>query len=152
MKWNAKDAETFIEAKEYVDTALVPLIPITFREQMKQLTSSSDFIGILSMEIEKKFKGRILLTPTFYYVNGNEQKVDELQNWVMELHHEKFKHIYFLTSDINWKKDEKELHGSLLWIPSISLEILDIEQVRVLINQQIKQIIDIFTSDWEKKI
>lgn len=152
MKWNVKDAETFIEAKEYVDTALVPLIPITFHEQMKQLTSASDFIGILSMEIEKKFKGRILLTPTFYYVNGNEQKVDELQNWVMELRHEKFKHIYFLTSDINWKKDEKELHGSLLWIPSISLEILDIEQARVLINQQIQQIIDIFTSDWEKKI
>jgi hypothetical protein len=149
MKWNVKDVEMFIEAKEYVDTVLVPLIPITFNDQMKQLTSASDFMAILSMEIEKNCKGRILLAPTFYYVNGDEKKVEGIQNWIMELHQAKFKHIYFLTSDMNWKKDENNLSGLLLWIPTISLERLEIEQAREVMKQQVKQIVDIFTINWE---
>ena len=44
MKWNVKDVEMYVQAKEYVDTVVVPLIPITFNDQMKQLTSSSEFI------------------------------------------------------------------------------------------------------------
>ena len=43
MKWNVKDVELYEQAKEYVDTVLIPLIPITFDDQMKQLTSFGKF-------------------------------------------------------------------------------------------------------------
>ena len=128
---------------------VVPLIPITFDDQMKQLTSSSDFISILSMEIEKKFKGRIFLTPTFYYVNGDKKKVDSLQNWIMELKQAKFKYIYFLSSDHSWEKEEKNLTGSFLLIPVFSVEHLEMEQAHEVIKQQSQIIIDIFIDKWK---
>ncbi len=152
MKWNGKDSDMYVQAKEYIDTVVVPLIPITFNNEIKQLTSASDFISMLCMEIERTCKGRILLAPTFHYVNGDVGKVDTLQNWVMELNEAKFKHIYFISTDNVWKKDETYLSGSFLWIPSISLEHVEISQAQDMIKQQAAQIIDIFKHHWEKKL
>jgi hypothetical protein len=149
MKWNVKDAAMYIEAKEYIDTALVPLIPITFNDQMKKLSSASDFISILSIEIEKNFKGRILLTPTFCYLSSDANKLATLQNWEKELRDAQFTHVFFLTSDIDWKKDENVFLASLLWIPAISLEFLEITQAREVIKQQSEQIVDIFIKKWK---
>ena len=52
MKWIAKDIEMFDGAREYVDTALVPLVGISFSEGIKQSASTSEYITILSNEIE----------------------------------------------------------------------------------------------------
>ena len=152
MKWNVKDVELYEQAKEYVDTVLIPLIPITFDDQMKQLTSSGNFLSILSMEIEKKFKGRIFLTPTFYYFNGDKKKVDSLQNWIIELKHAKFKHIYFISTDESWEREEKNVTGSFLLIPSISIEHLEMEQAHQVIKQQSQIIIDNLSNKWKNEI
>ncbi|MFJ8245289.1 YpiF family protein [Peribacillus asahii] len=150
MKWNATDVELYITAKEYVDTALVPLIPISFDDRMKQLSSMSEFLSILSTEIEKKFKGRILLIPTFHYVMDDEKKVEGLQIWERKLRQSEFSHIFFLTSDINWKKEESYLSSSLVWIPAINLESLPMEQAREVMKQQVEQIISVFINEWKK--
>lgn len=149
MKWVAKDMDLYHEAKEYVDTVLVPLIPVTFGNQMKQLSSAGEFITILSFEIERNFKGRIFLSPSVHYLKENKDKISTLQNWEHELLNNGFSHIVYLTSDINWKKDEMALEGLLLWIPSISLELLEMEQAKEVMRQQTQQIIDILREKWE---
>lgn len=149
MKWNVKDVEMYNQAKEYVDTVLVPLVPITFDDQMKQLSSTSDFISILSLEIEKKFKGRIFLTPTFYYVNGDKKKADILKNWIMELKKAKFKHIYFLSADSSWEREAMNMPDSFLFISHVSMESVEMEQVHEMIRQQSIEIIDKFTNKWK---
>ena len=151
MKWTVKDVDMYQQAKEYIDTVCVPLVPITFGDQMKRLTSSSEWISILSMEIEKKFKGRIFLTPAFYYFDGDKKKIDSLQNWVMELKQAKFKYIYFLSSDYSWEKEEKNLTGSVLCIPEFSVEQLEVEQAHEVIKQQSQIIIDIFIDKWKNE-
>ena len=74
MKWTVKDLDMYIQSKEYVDTVLIPLVPITFGGQMKRTGSMNELITILSLEIEKQMKGRILLLPTFHYLS------DEMDN------------------------------------------------------------------------
>jgi hypothetical protein len=150
MKWNAKDSDMYVQAKEYIDTVVIPLVPIRFTDEIKQLTSASDFISMLCMEIERICKGRMLLAPTFYYVSGDLARVGALQSWEMALDEAKFKHIYFLSTDNAWKQDENHLSGSFLWIPSIPLEHLEIGQAQDMIRQQAAQIIDIFKQHWEK--
>ena len=59
MKWTAKDLDMYVQAKEYVDTLLIPLVPLSFGERIKKSGSMNEFITILSMEIEKQMKGRI---------------------------------------------------------------------------------------------
>lgn len=63
MNWNGRDTESFQQQKEYVDTALVPLIPISFESDMKETASQYEFMQLLTTLLEKQFKGRILLIP-----------------------------------------------------------------------------------------
>lgn len=148
MKWNVKDLEMFEQAKEYVDTAIVPLMPIAFTEKSKELSSMREFLSILSMELERTFKGRIFLVPAYHYIHEDKFKLTALKHWEIHLHKE-FKHVIFLTSDHEWKQDESELVASLIWIPSIPLELLEMDQARELIKKQCEQMIDIITKKWE---
>lgn len=76
MKWTAKDLDMYMQSKEYVDTVLIPLVPLSFKGQMKQSGSMNEFLTILSLEIEKQMKGRILLLPTFHYISDEMDKVE----------------------------------------------------------------------------
>ena len=152
MKWNVKDVEMYSNAREYVDTVLVPLVPIAFDDHMQQMTLFGDFITILSMEMEKMFKGRIFLTPTFYYVKDDHQKVASLLVWEKELKRAEFKHIFFLSSDASWEENAKNLMGSFLFIPNHAIEHLDREQVHQMIKQQSQILIDNFANKWKNGI
>ena len=151
MKWTAKDLDMYIQSKEYVDTVLIPLVPLSFGGQMKQTGSMNEFLTILSLEIEKQMKGRILLLPTFHYLSDEMDKVERLNRWAKEVKEKDFKHIFFLTSDFEWKKEEGELENNLVWIPAIPLESLETEQAREMINQQVLQILDVFTYNWKNE-
>ncbi|CAH0184444.1 hypothetical protein SRABI96_01515 [Peribacillus sp. Bi96] len=151
MKWTAKDLDMYIQSKEYVDTVLIPLVPISFGGQMKQTGSMNEFLTILSLEIEKQMKGRILLMPTFHYLHDEMDKIERLKGWANEVKENDFKHIFFLTSDFEWKKEEQELENHLVWIPAIPLDSLENDQAREMINQQVLQILDIFTYNWKNE-
>ncbi|AZV63738.1 YpiF family protein [Peribacillus frigoritolerans] len=151
MKWTAKDLDMYMQSKEYVDTVLIPLVPLSFKGQMKQTGSMNEFLTILSLEIEKQMKGRILLLPTFHYLSDEMDKVERLKRWANEVKENNFEHVFFLTSDFEWKKEERELENNLVWIPAIPLEGLEIEQAREMINQQVLQILDIFSYNWKNE-
>ncbi|MCP1494334.1 hypothetical protein J2Y73_004365 [Peribacillus frigoritolerans] len=151
MKWTAKDLDMYMQSKEYVDTVLIPLVPLSFKGQMKQTGSMNEFLTILSLEIEKQMKGRILLLPTFHYLSDEMDKVERLKRWANEVKENNFEHVFFLTSDFEWKKEERELDNNLVWIPAIPLEGLEIEQAREMINQQVLQILDIFSYNWKNE-
>ncbi|MCK2016532.1 YpiF family protein [Peribacillus frigoritolerans] len=151
MKWTAKDLDMYMQSKEYVDTVLIPLVPLSFKGQMKQTGSMNEFLTILSLEIEKQMKGRILLLPTFHYLSDEMDKVERLKRWANEVKENNFEHVFFLTSDFGWKKEERELENNLVWIPAIPLEGLEIEQAREMINQQVLQILDIFSYNWKNE-
>ncbi|WHY54906.1 YpiF family protein [Peribacillus simplex] len=151
MKWTAKDLDMYMQSKEYVDTVLIPLVPLSFKGQMKQSGSMNEFLTILSLEIEKQMKGRILLLPTFHYLSDEMDKVERLKRWANEVKKNDFEHVFFLTSDFEWKKEERELENNLVWIPAIPLEGLEIEQAREMINQQVIQILDIFSYNWKNE-
>ncbi|MFE4707445.1 YpiF family protein [Peribacillus simplex] len=151
MKWTAKDLDMYMQSKEYVDTVLIPLVPLSFKGQMKQSGSMNEFLTILSLEIEKQMKGRILLLPTFHYISDEMDKVERLKRWANEVKENDFEHVFFLTSDFEWKKEERELENNLVWIPAIPLDGLENEQAREMINQQVLQILDIFSYNWKNE-
>ncbi|MFH0067463.1 YpiF family protein [Peribacillus sp. NPDC056705] len=151
MKWTAKDLDMYKQSKEFVDTVLIPLVPLSFKGQMKQSGSMNEFLTILSLEIEKQMKGRILLLPTFHYISDEMDKVERLKRWANEVKENDFEHVFFLTSDFEWKKEERELDNNLVWIPAIPLDGLEIEQAREMINQQVLQILDIFSYNWKNE-
>ncbi len=152
MKWIPQDIEMYIAEKEYVDTAVIPLLPVSFGDDMKQTASMAEFITLIAALLERQFTGRILLLPPFTYLaqDNREVRMDELLRWTAGLKENNFSHIYFLTADSEWKDYEKRLKETLIWIPSISLENLEGSQSKSIIDSQVKQLLTLFTRKWHQ--
>ncbi|WP_144476819.1 YpiF family protein [Cytobacillus oceanisediminis] len=151
MKWVAADVEMYQKAAEYVDTAIVPLLPVSFGEDMKQNASMAEFTGILTSQLEKQFRGRIFLLPDFVYIKEDEGSLDALKNWENSLLDKQFNHIFYVTSDSRWRQREKDLKGNVLWMPSLSMDQMEDQQKVAIVDDQVKQLLSLFTEKWDEK-
>ncbi|WP_175991215.1 YpiF family protein [Bacillus sp. Marseille-Q1617] len=151
MNWNVKDIEVFETEKEYIDTAVIPLIPIDFFKEIKASAAQTEFITLLTFHLERQFKGRMIITPLFTYLMGTtEDKTGELKNWEARLKESGVKHVFFLTSDSGWKTSEQNLNDQLIWVPSIPLEHLDEQYKHSIMEDQVKQLLNVIVQKWQK--
>lgn len=154
MKWISKDIETYLSAKEYVDTAVIPLYSVTFGNEMSQSASNAEFITLLTNYLERQFTGRLVLFPPFTYLKNDDSEniVNQLKNWEENIEKNEFKHIFYITSESDWKIHEDKLTGSLIWLPSLPLGTLNDQQKNSMIESQVKQLLDLFTRKWHENL
>ncbi|MEG9297886.1 YpiF family protein [Mangrovibacillus sp. Mu-81] len=151
MNWNVKDIELFETEKEYIDTAVIPMIPVDFINDIKSSAAQTEFISLLTLHLERQFKGRMMITPPFTYLMGtNEGKTGEVQEWETRMKESGVKHVFFLTSDSEWKKSEQAFNDQLIWIPSIPLEHLDEQYKHSIMEDQVKQLLNVIVQKWQK--
>jgi hypothetical protein len=151
MNWNVKDIEVFETEKEYIDTAVIPMIPIDFIKNIKSSATQTEFISLLTFHLERQFKGRMIITPPFTYLMGsNEGNVGEVRKWDARMKESGVKHVFFLTSDSDWKKTEEAFNDQLIWIPSIPLEHLDEQYKHSIMEDQVKQLLNVIVQKWQK--
>lgn len=151
MRWIAKDSSIFFREKDYVDTILIPLIPITFKEDGSEAANASEFIELVSQFIENQFKGRILLLPPFTYFRSTEEELIGLnQYWVKHIESGYFKHIIFISSDPIWQKIISNRY-EVIWLPSIPLEHMNETNKMKVISNQAEQVINIIIHYWQEK-
>lgn len=148
MNWNAKDMDTYLQQKEYIDTLIVPLLKLeTKPEQMKNSSSSAEFLMHLTTFIENQFKGRMMLLPPFSYTQSID--LSEMGSRISkDLAETPFKHVFFLTTDSAWTSIE--LQGELIWLPSIPLESMDSKLRQSIIEDQLRQVLPRFTKKWSE--
>ncbi|WP_088102195.1 YpiF family protein [Halalkalibacter urbisdiaboli] len=151
MKWQATEMDTYLKEKEYVDTALIALIPISWQEQVKSTVAMGEFIGIISSELERQFQGRVVLFPAFSYLKTEDvhSRTQRLLSWKRELELGGMQHVILLTSDGEWKTIESQLESLLIWLPTVPLEHMDQVHKREVISEQIKQLVPILTNKWQ---
>ncbi len=153
MKWQAKEMDTYLQAKEYVDTALIPLIPVSWQSDLKSTVAMGEFISIITLELERQFQGRVIHFPPFTYLRSEEltDRMARIKKWIDELTNGGITHIIFLTSDGEWKISEQELEGMLIWLPTIPLEHMETSYKRDVVADQLKQLIPIMANKWQNK-
>ncbi|WP_078432793.1 YpiF family protein [Metabacillus halosaccharovorans] len=150
MKWVSNDVDLYNQTKEYIDTAVIPLIAISVGSDFKNTVSKGEFINLVSMDLERQLKGRVYLFPTYSYLKKSENVIENLIEWKTELQQE-FKHVVFLTSDTELKEEKNEqLEGKLIWLPTIPLENMDENLKRKLLQDQVEQILNILLQSWNK--
>lgn len=152
MKWQAKDVDLYLQAKEYVDTAIIPLLPISWDKEIKSTVQMGEFILLITDELERQFKGRVFQFPAYTYLK-TEDRVDKLKKLNDIDDHLKsngFRHALYITSDIEWMQVEAKMKDTLLWIPSIPLEHLDQKYKSETLTHQMKQILPMMTNKWQK--
>jgi len=150
MKWTSKDMSQYVQSKEYIDTAVIPLIPISFEAEIKTMASHGEYITILSHELERQFKGRVILLPSYSYLHKNtlESKVEQLNDFVAHIKND-MKHVFLLTSDSVWSQKEQELEGKLVWLPAIPLEDMEEKYKQKIIQNQMNQLLPMFIQKWQ---
>lgn len=152
MKWRRQDLEKYVGAKEYIDTAIIPVqaFQVTQENQLIKDSFESEVLSIYANEIEKELSGRLLLTPTYTYLRTTDlqKEVERLNEWMEEIKQQPFQHIFILTLDIQWKKLESSLNANLLWVPGLKPTNLKSQEAVQVIRSQIEQISELIRSYW----
>lgn len=144
MFYTGKDATQFLAQTEYIDTALIPLIPISFtKETIQQTASQADYLLSLVNALEAQFKGRVVAFPSFSYTDNQDLQA-LFSNWQESMHSTPFKHIIYLTADRKWG----EVDTSILWTASIPLDSMDSKMRGKIIDDQLRQLIPRIAEKW----
>ncbi|MBM7713625.1 YpiF family protein [Siminovitchia sp. FSL H7-0308] len=151
MEWKAKDIEVYLKEKSYIDTVIVPLIPISFGSHMKQIAEKGEFTHLLSQHLERQFKGRALALPPFTYLSemADNEKVSSIQKWVEHMKEHEVKYVFLLTSDESWRSMAEQLSASLLFAASVPLEHLDEQYKHSIMETQVKQLMNEIVQGWQ---
>lgn len=146
MHFNGKDMAQFLEQKEYVDTAVLPLLQIDLSPAgIKQSAGASEYLQLLTALLEKQFKGRMLLFPPVSYTKKADRRriAGELS---AEMEAAGFKHVFYLTTDAEWRTVE-ELKN-MLWLPAIPIEDMDKSFKQSVMEDQLRQVLPLFIKEW----
>ncbi|WP_246218197.1 YpiF family protein [Litoribacterium kuwaitense] len=142
-----KEVGQYLQEKEFVDTVVIPLIPLDLSSTAKQTASMGEYILYVSAEIERQFKGRMLLLPSYSYWVGEEGAVERLQAWENQCREAGAKHVFFITSDVWWQQAYTG-EGTLLWLPAVPMENFDEEMRRKVVRDSVSGLIASFTEAW----
>ncbi|GAA0423015.1 MAG: DUF2487 family protein [Bacillota bacterium] len=152
MKWNKADLAQYLEAKEYIDTILIPLIPyqMSTESELEKNAFQNELTTVLANDLEKELTGRVMLTPSYYYVKHatKEEEIERLHGWITEIQKQPFSHVFFLTLDASWKKHEQVLKGTLLWLPGMKSGDLHSAEMHRFVRDQVDQISELIRSYW----
>src|SRR5690625_1044001 len=152
MQWYKEDIEKYLNAKEYVDTVIIPLQPFHLSHDKELLKDSflRQALSIYANEIEQELSGRVLLTLEYIYLKSNqlEDEVSRANKCVQDMKKQPFQSVFFLTFDVGWKKVESSLNGELIWLPGISSGDLQSKETVSMIQNQVTQISELIKSYW----
>ena len=146
VKFNVHDMTTFQQQKDFIDTAIVPLVHLDFSvQELLQSSAAANYLLSLTNYIEQQFKGRVVLLPPVCYtvLLRSKELIDNVQ---LELENAGFKHIFYITSDVSWRK-LGEGH-TVIWLPAIPLESMDQNIRSSILEEQLKQIVPQMVKEW----
>lgn len=148
MNYNLKDIELFLQQKQFIDTAIVPLLPVDFStEGALRYSSDAEFLMSLVTYIEKQFRGRIFMAPPFpYFHKKGNIDIKEIEGNLKE---EGFLHVLFITCDLNCKEKMEEV--DMLILPAIPIQSMDQEVKNRILQDQLNYVLPKLTSFWTSK-
>ncbi|MFC4617795.1 YpiF family protein [Camelliibacillus cellulosilyticus] len=149
LKWNAKDIERYLSEKAYIDTVLLPLVPLTWDQGMLPVVREGEYAKTIAREIERQLKGRIVLAPSFTYWKHEsvQERMKRLTMWENEIKAGDAKFVFFVTSDVEWKTALGDL-DTLLWLPAVPLEHMDERHRKDFIDENVGSLLKLITKKW----
>ncbi|MBS4209773.1 YpiF family protein [Bacillus sp. FJAT-50079] len=150
MNWNAQDVELYLQERDYIDTAVIPLLPISFQSGIRAAAEQGEYTTLFSMHLERQFKGRMLFFPPFTYVDEPETMIEMLQKWEEKIMESGFLHVFFLTSDGRWTSLQEHLKGSLFYVPSVPLQHMEDKYKHSIMEDQLKKMMPDIVGGWQR--
>jgi len=150
MKWTSGDVATYEKERDYIDTALIPLLPVAIGQGARRLASGGELVGLVAAEVERQLRGRLFLLPPFVYFPDEErnQLLERLASWTNQLRQEGMDHVFYVTCDRAWQEGMES--GGIWLVPAVPLENMEEAYKRELVREQAAELIRFFVSRWTK--
>lgn len=152
VKWHKDDVKKYVEAKEYIDTLVIPTLQLQIEDEttIERDAFTAEIATIYANEIEKELSGRIFVTPFYSYLKQKDltKEAERINEWIEHFKSQPFQHTFILTFDNAWKKVERALNGELLWLPSVKPIDLKTTEASSLLTSQIEHISELIRSFW----
>ncbi|WMT27443.1 YpiF family protein [Bacillus aerius] len=145
MKFQAEDADLFLQSEDYIDTAIIPLVGINV-SHIKQTVSLGEFTMLVAEDLERQLKGRVFLFPPHTYLEVNNRKQEDILAVKQSLQ-EHFQHVVFITSDNKWK-EQLEVSESAFILQSVPLEHLKVNLKQKVIQDSVERILNFLLQKW----
>ncbi|MCY1028351.1 DUF2487 family protein [Mammaliicoccus sciuri] len=143
MLFNHVDLKELKNNLEYIDTAIIPVSNIDMNHQLLTSCDQNETVQLVGMLAEKQFKGRLLLTPTFF-TSGNQY--DHVVSFIQSLKEYGLNNIIILSSD----QVELSIDHELYKVNTIPMGDLDDDMKRTLIEDEVKQFMKFIIRTWNK--
>ncbi|ALC81402.1 MULTISPECIES: DUF2487 family protein [Bacillus] len=144
MKWRAKDAELYLHSKEYIDTAIIPIVSVQLDSNWKSIVTKGEYTSLITEELERQLKGRVFLFPSSTYVE-KEFSLPFIRKLGDSVNRE-FRHVVFITTEEEWKDALEEFQ--VITIPHVPLEDLSTALKQKMVQDQIEKILNILLQYW----
>ncbi|TSB46927.1 DUF2487 family protein [Alkalicoccobacillus porphyridii] len=150
MKWNTKDIKVYQQQKQYVDTVLIPLLPMSPGKELARSVTQSEYSMAISDELERMYQGRLIVSLPFTYqpVGSYESVLDQLNQWIHAWREDGIKHVVLVTSDSEWRSYETALSGTLIWLAAVSLSTMEPKERMNICSQIAQDLAPIFKKEW----
>ncbi|WP_414049689.1 DUF2487 family protein [Macrococcus animalis] len=141
MLFNHQDLKTLQDQLEYIDTAIVPVIPVDYSKHLMDIADNYEMIQYVTMGVEQQFKGRLLVLPPLQVIDDT-MIIDTVESQLMTFG---FKNLVFVTPQkFNLEKDN--VHK----INILPLETLDNEMKQAFVQDNIKALMKAIVLLWNK--
>ncbi|WP_088007558.1 DUF2487 family protein [Indiicoccus explosivorum] len=146
MLFAGREINQYIEQKEYIDTAVVPLIELDLGAGgIRQSSAAAEYMISLTSLLERQFKGRLLLLPPVSYPKNSDRA--EIGSAIRkELESSGIKHVFYMTSDVKWRSEEDL--DRLLWLPAVPVEHMDPKFRQSVMEDQLRQVLPLVLEAW----
>lgn len=150
LKWELSSIDRYIEAKEYIDTALIPIIQVKMDDELKHSVADSTWIMGVAGSIEEQLTGRVMLFP-YYTYTGLEEEVhlfSSLNTYAAHVKKNGFDNVIFLTHNDSWTALEGQLEAKALTILREKPDSLDVSKAEM--DEYAQRIVPKLIKFWEK--
>ena len=149
MNWQAIDVKRYLQNKEYIDTVILPLVPLSWESDMLAAVREGEFALAIASAAERELHGRVLLCPPFAYLKSEAMtdRMKRLKMWENECRAKGTKFVFFVTSDVDWKREEEECPG-LIWFAPVPLEHLEARHQKDVIEENVEIVLKRIRTEW----
>lgn len=141
MLFNHQDLKTLNDQLEYIDTAIVPVVPVDYTKHLLDIADHYEMIQYVTMGVEQQFKGRLLLVPPVQ-VLSTETTLDTIEQQLTDFG---FKNIIFVAPQ-RFNLEKEHVHK----INILPLETLDNEMKQTFVQDNVKDLMKSIIQIWNQ--
>jgi 23S rRNA (pseudouridine1915-N3)-methyltransferase len=126
MKFSELNETQWVELAPYLDTCILPISGVDGTETPTEMVNKLSTLQKLIDEIEKDFRGRIVIFPAFHY--SNEGYAAQLINLISNIKNNHFAKVVCISSELESEKLVEFGADIVFSIKSTELEKLEIKK------------------------